>query len=405
MIDTACALSIAGLMKSYDGTAAIDSIDLEVRAGELLTLLGPSGSGKTTLLMSIAGFAQPDAGRIQLDGRDITRLPPHRRNIGVVFQQYALFPHLSIADNVAYPLKVRRVPKAQRDAAVKAALRLVQLESEALRRPEQLSGGQQQRVALARALVFKPPVLLMDEPLGALDRKLRAEMQLEIRGIQKSLGITTVYVTHDQEEALAISDRIAIVHRGRIEQIDSPEKIYSRPASSFVADFIGDSNLFAGTLETAADGTTRFHSVAGITFPVRLGPQVDHAAAPMALVRPESVRVSPVATHDCPHRGSVKQVVYMGSTLHLQIATESGSVVLAKANPRFFDDIPGSHQDIWFGWRVDDPVLVRASGPSTAASSAASSVTSSVTSSAASPASSPALSPASSATSPIRSSP
>jgi putative spermidine/putrescine transport system ATP-binding protein len=359
----ACALSVTGLTKSYDGVAALQSVDLDVRPGELLTLLGPSGSGKTTLLMSIAGFADPDAGRIRLDGRDITFLPPHRRGIGMVFQQYALFPHLSIAENVAYPLKVRRVPKAERDASVTTALRLVQLEAEALRRPEQLSGGQQQRVALARALVFRPPVLLMDEPLGALDRKLRAEMQIEIRSIQKSLGITTVYVTHDQEEALAISDRIAIVNRGRIEQIDSPARIYGSPASTFVADFIGDSNLFEGALAPSVDGVLHFRAAAGITFPVRVRVQTEPTETPVALVRPENVQIRSAATTECPHRGSVKQVVYMGSTMNLQIATEAGAIVLAKVNPGSIEDIPGIHQDIWFGWRAEDPVLVPASAP------------------------------------------
>jgi len=226
MANSSIALSVTGLGKAYGDSIAVEHVDLDVRAGELVTLLGPSGSGKTTLLMSIAGFAEPDTGCITLDGRDITTLAPHRRGIGVVFQQYALFPHLTIAENVAYPLAVRRVPPAQRKAAVTEALQLVRLEMLASRRPAQLSGGQQQRVALARALVFRPPVLLMDEPLGALDRKLRAEMQLEIRNIQRSLGITTVYVTHDQEEALVISDRIAVMHRGRIEQIDTPEFVY-----------------------------------------------------------------------------------------------------------------------------------------------------------------------------------
>jgi ABC-type Fe3+/spermidine/putrescine transport system ATPase subunit len=243
------------------------------------------------------------------------------------------------------------------------ALRLVQLEAQALRKPEQLSGGQQQRVALARALVFKPPVLLMDEPLGALDRKLRAEMQIEIRNIQETLGITTVYVTHDQEEALAISDRIAIVNRGRIEQIDSPERIYGCPASSFVADFIGDSNLFPGTLEQEAEGTTRFRAAAGIVFPIRVAPPMQHGGTPVALIRPENVQVCPVASAQCPHRGAVRQVVYMGSTLNLEISTESGAIVLAKVNPGSIEHIPGSHQEIWFGWRLEDPVLVPASAP------------------------------------------
>ena len=361
MSDTSASLSIKQLTKTYDGAVAVECVDLDVGSGELLTLLGPSGSGKTTLLMSIAGFTEPETGQIILNGRDITTLPPHRRGIGVVFQQYALFPHLSIEENVAYPLAVRGVSRARRQSAVAGALKLVQLESYASRRPGQLSGGQQQRVALARALVFKPPVLLMDEPLGALDRKLRAEMQLEIRTIQRSLRITTVYVTHDQEEALAISDRIAIMHRGRLEQIDSPERVYRRPASAFVADFIGDSNLFSGCLESPSNGIAQFRTAHGLAFVVACPPGTKSDTSYIAVVRPESIACSNVASASCPHSGTVKQLVYMGSTARLQIARADSTIVLATINSSAIPDIPGTGENVWFGWRPEDAVLVPSS--------------------------------------------
>ena len=358
MSDATAPLSIKGLLKAYDGAVAIDGVDLEVDSGELVTLLGPSGSGKTTLLMSIAGFAEPDAGQIMLNGKEITSVSPHRRGIGVVFQQYALFPHLTIEENVAYPLIVRGVARAKRHSAVANALKLVQLEQYASRRPSQLSGGQQQRVALARALVFKPPVLLMDEPLGALDRKLRAEMQLEIRTIQRSLGITTLYVTHDQEEALAISDRIAVMHRGRIEQIDTPEHVYQHPASAFVADFIGDSNLFRGHVDGPLNGLRRFRADAGLAFGVANPQGADDDAGCIAVVRPEAIAISAAASAECPHVGSVKQIVYMGSTARLQIALGSSTIVRATVNSNVISRIPSPGANVWFGWRPDDAVLV-----------------------------------------------
>ncbi len=361
MTEGTSSLSIQNLKKSYGDHVAIESVNLDVRSGELVTLLGPSGSGKTTLLMCVAGFAQPDAGRITLNGQDITALRPHRRGIGMVFQQYALFPHLNVADNIAYPLAIRHVPKGERRSAVAAALRLVRLEGYDERRPHQLSGGQQQRVALARALVFKPPVLLMDEPLSALDRKLRAEMQIEIRNIQKTLGVTTIYVTHDQEEALAISDRIAIMHGGRIEQISCPEDVYQSPTSAFVANFIGDSNLFAGRVERSIDGTSRFVADCGIVFAIVRSGQGDGHDAGTALVRPENVQVAPFANAACPYQGIVQQCVYGGSTLRLRIAIKGGAAISASVNPSFLPSTPGVNQDIWFGWRPEDAFLVPSS--------------------------------------------
>src|SRR6266567_3161793 len=239
------ALKLLGVHKNYGSVVAVAGVDLVVDEGEFFTLLGPSGSGKTTLLRLIAGFERPDAGRIELGGRDVTTLPPNARETNTVFQDYALFPHMSVADNIGYGLKVKGVPRGQRRERVGRALKMVRLEGLEHRRPNQLSGGQRQRVALARAVVNEPEVLLLDEPLGALDLKLRQEMQIELKNIQKEVGITFVYVTHDQEEALTMSDRMAVMAGGRIQQVGPPIEVYERPVNEFVAGFIGISNLLA----------------------------------------------------------------------------------------------------------------------------------------------------------------
>jgi putative spermidine/putrescine transport system ATP-binding protein len=239
----AAAVHVSGLRKRYGDVVALAGVDLVIGAGEFFTLLGPSGSGKTTLLRLIAGFERPDAGRIELGGTDVTRVPPYSRNVNTVFQDYALFPHMTVAQNIEYGLRVRRVAKAERRAKVDRALDMVRLAGLGARKPAQLSGGQRQRVALARAIVNEPHVLLLDEPLGALDFKLRQEMQIELQHVQREVGITFVYVTHDQEEALAMSDRIAVLSNGRIEQIGTPLEVYERPQTDFVAGFIGISNL------------------------------------------------------------------------------------------------------------------------------------------------------------------
>lgn len=242
------ALALRGLAKRYGDFVAVQGADLDVAAGSFLTLLGPSGSGKTTILMMIAGFTTPSAGRLLLDGADITGLPPEKRAFGMVFQGYALFPHMTVAENVAFPLRVRGMGRAERDAKVRAALDLVQLAGFAERRPAQLSGGQQQRVALARALVFDPALLLLDEPLSALDKKLRAELQEELRALHRRVGCTFINVTHDQEEALSLSDEVAILNHGRIIQKGAPSELYERPATRFVADFLGKSNFLRGVV-------------------------------------------------------------------------------------------------------------------------------------------------------------
>jgi putative spermidine/putrescine transport system ATP-binding protein len=242
-LDTAPDIRLRGLVKRYGDLVAVDGIDLDVARGEFFTLLGPSGSGKTTTLRMIAGFERPDGGSVELAGRDVSQLPPFQRDVNTVFQDYALFPHLSVADNIGYGLRVRKVPREQRRKRVGDALEMVRLPGLGGRRPAQLSGGQRQRVALARAIVNRPQVLLLDEPLGALDLKLRQEMQVELKQIQQEVGITFVYVTHDQEEALTMSDRLAVFNHGRIEQVGAPAEVYERPGSEFIAGFVGVSNL------------------------------------------------------------------------------------------------------------------------------------------------------------------
>jgi putative spermidine/putrescine transport system ATP-binding protein len=285
---------------------AVNGIDLDVRDGEFFSMLGPSGSGKTTTLRMIAGFERPTAGRILLHGRDVTGVPPFDRDVNTVFQDYALFPHLSVGENVAYGLMVRKVPKAERAARVTDALRMVRLEGYETRKPGQLSGGQRQRVALARALVNRPRVLLLDEPLGALDLKLREEMQIELKAIQQQVGITFIYVTHDQEEALTMSDRLAVFNAGRIEQIGSPAEVYERPATRFVAGFVGTSNLLAGDVARTILGRPG-------TF----------------TIRPEKIRLASADASSGPDEtsatGSIQGVVYLGPDTRYIVDLEAGA--------------------------------------------------------------------------------
>jgi len=312
------AVRVTGLRKNYGQVTALDGVDLDIRPGEFFTMLGPSGSGKTTLLRLIAGFETPDGGTIELGGRDISRVPPYARDVNTVFQDYALFPHMSVAQNIEYGLRVKRVSRPERRRRAGRALEMVRLSGLGERKPTQLSGGQRQRVALARAIVNEPHVLLLDEPLGALDLKLRQEMQLELQHVQREVGITFVYVTHDQEEALSMSDRIAVLSRGRIEQVGTPLEVYERPATDFVAGFIGISNV------------------------------IERHGRHMT-IRPEKIRMleageEPPAGFDT-ETGIIRDVVYVGVSTRYTIALDAGGeLVVARQNeqaPEATHDISG----------------------------------------------------------------
>ena len=325
-------LDVTGAEKAFGAVTVLGGVDLEMAAGEFVSLLGPSGCGKTTLLRIIAGLLEADRGSVRLDGEDITAKPPHRRDVGVVFQNYALFPHLTVWANVAFPLEMRNVAKAEIARRVGVALQLVELGGYDQRLPKQLSGGQQQRVALARAIVFNPRLLLLDEPFGALDRKLRETMQLEVRRLQRRLRLTTIFITHDQEEALVLSDRIAVMNKGRIQQVATTTEIYERPANDFVADFVGESNIFRGTVtepgvisleggrRLLVNGTAR-------TVGARMG----------VLMRPERFgRGSNVFA------GEVKEAVYLGSSIKLRIACDDGLELIVRQPARGTLPAPGT---------------------------------------------------------------
>jgi putative spermidine/putrescine transport system ATP-binding protein len=308
------AVRLESVEKHYGDVVAVAGVDLEVRDGEFFSMLGPSGSGKTTTLRMIAGFELPTSGRILLHGADVTAIPPFDRDVNTVFQDYALFPHMTVGDNVAYGLVVRKVAKADRLSRVTEALRMVRLEGYEKRKPSQLSGGQRQRVALARALVNRPRVLLLDEPLGALDLKLREEMQIELKAIQQAVGITFIYVTHDQEEALTMSDRLAVFNQGRIEQIGAPAEVYERPLTRFVAGFVGTSNLLRGEAAERILGTSG-------TFTIR--PEKIRLAAPDATVGPDETSAT----------GVVRGVVYLGpDTRYVVTLDAGGELVVTQQN-------------------------------------------------------------------------
>lgn len=315
-------VEVSEVSKRYGTVTALDSVDLTVYEGELLSLLGPSGCGKTTTLNVIAGFAAPDAGRVTIDGADVTAEPAWRRGLGVVFQSYALFPHMSVADNVAFGLRERGVGKAETAERVREALALVRLPGAAELRPHQLSGGMQQRVALARALVIRPRVLLLDEPLAALDRKLREEMRAELRDIQRTVGITTVFVTHDQHEALGLSDRVAVMNAGRIEQLGSPRDVYERPATRFVADFIGASSV----LEARAVDAETVELTGGLRLRVALPRAPAPGDALRLLVRPERVELGGGAN---ALAARVVGVMYLGDHSEVRLELAAGQRLLA----------------------------------------------------------------------------
>lgn len=336
------------LAKSFDGVPAVTGIDLDIPAGQFYSLLGASGCGKTTTLRMIAGFEKPDSGRIELDGRDVAGDPPHRRPVNTVFQTYALFPFMSVADNVAFGLKYLKTSREETRRRVDEALDLVQMGRFAKRRPAQLSGGQQQRVALARALVLRPRVLLLDEPLGALDAKLRKQLQLELRAVQREVGITFVYVTHDQEEALTMSDQIAVLADGRVEQVGPPQEIYSSPATTFVAGFLGAANIFDADVVDVSDT-----SAICLAIDTRLGAVVDHSVprgAAAIVIRPERISLQgpdePVAAGHNAINGTVAQVVYLGAQTQVHVDVGAATTLVVEvpnaAGPTSVTHPPGS---------------------------------------------------------------
>ena len=360
------ALALRNLSKVFGDVPAVDGVDLEVRQGEFITLLGPSGSGKTTTLRMIAGFTLQSGGTIEIDGVDMGHVPPYRRDVGMVFQNYALFPHMTAAENIAFPLQMRRVGRPEIKRRVADALGLVKLEGLGQRYPRQLSGGQQQRIAFARAVVFNPRLLLMDEPLGALDKKLREALQLEVMHISRQLGATVVYVTHDQDEALVMSDRIAIFSRGRIEQLGTGEDLYERPASLFVADFIGESNILRGRFEPAGDGgwlvRDPWRWQVGAAAAARAS--LEGGAAAALVVRPERLRIVGVdagpglATGVNAVDAIVRDVLYLGSMRKFELVLPDGNaaVVRQQRGGGAHEGRPGDR--VRLTWAVDDGVLV-----------------------------------------------
>ena len=358
-------VSFRGIQKSYDGEALIvKDLNLDIRKGEFLTLLGPSGSGKTTSLMMLAGFETPTAGEILLSGRSINKLPPHKRDMGMVFQNYALFPHMTVSENLAFPLSVRGMPKLDVKDRVKRALSMVQLEGFRNRYPAQLSGGQQQRVALARALVFEPQLVLMDEPLGALDKQLREHMQMEIKHLHQRLGVTVVYVTHDQGEALTMSDRVAVFHQGEIQQIADPRTLYESPSNTFVANFIGENNRINGRL-LSRDGERCVVELARGEKVSALAVNVGAAGEPVTLsIRPERVRLNG-HSDSCANRfsGRVAEFIYLGDHVRVRLEVCGKTDFFVKQPIAELDPALAVGDVVPLGWQVEharalDPLAI-----------------------------------------------
>ncbi len=350
-------VELVALTKRYSGQAAVRDLSLRVEAGEFFTLLGSSGSGKTTTLMMIAGFVDPDAGEIRVGERSILGLPPERRNLGVVFQSYALFPNMTAAENVAFPLRMRGMDRRMRGQKVAEALGLVDLAELAERRIGQLSGGQQQRVALARALVFEPPVLLMDEPLGALDRKLREQLQGEIKRIQQALGVTVIYVTHDQDEALVLSDRIAVMAGGEIVQMGPAAEVYERPKSLFVAQFLGESNVVEGRVVRAAGGGVELELSGGAGLVVAAAAAALPAGPVRLMVRPEAVSLS-TERHEGLNSlaGQVRSIDYLGASIRYGISTRAGGF-LARMPRLGASRVFALGAEVFVEWRPEEGVV------------------------------------------------
>ena len=345
-----------GVQKSYDGeTLVVKDLNLEIGKGEFLTMLGPSGSGKTTCLMMLAGFETTTYGDILLGGRSINNVPPHQRGIGMVFQNYALFPHMTVAENLSFPLEVRKIAKPEIEAKVQRALDMVELQGFGARRPAQLSGGQQQRVAVARALVFEPDLVLMDEPLGALDKKLREQMQYEIKHIHERLGVTVVYVTHDQSEALTMSDRIAVFNDGIIQQLSTPVELYEKPMTTFVSQFIGENNSLSGRVQSVSDGVATVQLAGGHTVHAQAVNIQGENSETMLSIRPERVMVDPETGPDVSIlEGHIEELIYLGDHIRTRMKVVDCSDFIVKIPNVHGHKILGSGQKVSIGWMTED---------------------------------------------------
>lgn len=353
---------LENLCKKFGEVWAVDHIDLDIKPGEFVTLLGPSGCGKTTTLRMISGLETPTSGTIYLEDQDFTNIPPEKRPVNMVFQAYALFPHLTIAENIAFGPRIKKIAEDQIKVDVDEMLRLVQLESYGPRRPDQLSGGQAQRVALARALINHPKVLLLDEPLGALDLKLRKAMQLELRSIQQRLGMTFVYVTHDQEEAMVMSDRIVLMNKGKIVQIGTPSEIYNHPANDFVSRFIGEANLLNGTIEGLADDNFQIETGAHITItaPAKAGMAVGESS--ITSVRPERITVfasDERTPRDWPNvfRGTIKRTIFLGPFVRYHVMLANGQVIVADKTAANSQGEFKIDEQVLVGWETENSVV------------------------------------------------
>ncbi|MFT6875052.1 MAG: putative spermidine/putrescine transport system ATP-binding protein [Candidatus Azotimanducaceae bacterium] len=348
-------IDISNLCKAYGSIKALDDVSLNIAAGEFLTLLGPSGSGKTTLLMALAGFVRPDGGSIRFGDQEMIATPPHKRGLGMVFQSYALFPFMTVAENVAYPLRVRKVSKSDQKTRVERALDTVQLGGYGDRRISQLSGGQKQRVALARAMVFEPQIILMDEPLSALDKKLREHMQIELKSLHQKLDATVVYVTHDQREALTMSDRIAVVNHGRIEQIDTPERLYRQPHSFFVADFVGES--ISLPVEVTNDTAQLNRRVLKSDLPIAQG-----RGGHRLVIRPELLEVTSIAVPETANdlSGHVQDIIYQGDSVLVIVKHESAGQINVRvpANRAGQTGLPSKGERIGLALHPEDTIIV-----------------------------------------------
>ena len=347
-------ISIADVTKKYGENFALNHVTLDIKSGEFMTLLGPSGSGKTTLLMVLAGFTRPDFGSIKFGDNEIIRMPPHERNVGMVFQNYALFPHMNVDENVGFPLKLRKVDKTSMAHRVEQALELVELGGFGDRHIDQLSGGQKQRVALARAIVFEPRILLMDEPLSALDKKLREHMQIELRKLHEKLGMTTVYVTHDQREALTMSDRIAVINHGELMQLDSPEAIYNHPENKFVADFIGESTFLDVNIE---NGKVLFANQ-----PLKIEQNIEHQKTYQLMIRPERMQIinEPQSTSTNTLKGKVDDLVYQGDSMLVYVRVNDQAVLNVRLSTKQHDSghLLSIGDPVTLGLDIEDTVLI-----------------------------------------------